>query len=130
MCYAHVPEEKRSDKSLSARAIRCRFLGISEEYKAYRLYDEVNNKFLISRDVIFDTVYLSDMLARAFEQKAQPLTEKEKEEIMHLGLDHPFKTDDNNISTSTTEENILEENILEDALESTPSIEAVGVYPL
>ena len=78
VCYAHVPKEKREDKSLSARAIRCRFLGISEEYKAYRLYDEVNKRFLISRDVTFDSVYLNDMLQRAFENKAQPLTENDR----------------------------------------------------
>ena len=129
VCYAHVPEEKRNDKSLSARAIRCRFLGISEEYKAYRLYDEVNNKFLISRDVTFDTVYLQDMLARAFEQKAQPLTEEEKEQIMQLGPDLPSQTDDM-MYHSPLENDIPAESILEDALESYESTDLVGVVPL
>lgn len=30
------------------------FLGVSQESKAYRLYDPVTDKVVISRDVIFD----------------------------------------------------------------------------
>ena len=124
VCYAHVPEEKRKDKSLSARAIRCRFLGISEEYKAYRLYDKVNKRFLISRDVTFDSVYLNDMLKRAFENKAQPLTEKEKEEIKQLGLETPITTADHKIRNPSDEMVHLE-----DILDPKESIRSVGVPP-
>ena len=125
VCYAHVPEEKREDKSLSARAIRCRFLGISEKYKAYRLYDEVNKRFLISRDVTFDSVYLNDMLQRAFENKAQPLTENEKEEIMQLGLETPIITADHE-RRNPSDEMVL----LEDILDPRESIRSVGVPTL
>ena len=124
VCYAHVPEEKRKDKSLSARAIRCRFLGISEEYKAYRLYDEVNKVFITSRDVTFDSVYLHDMLERAFDNKAQPLTEEEKEEIMQLGLETPTTTANHEIRNPSDEMVYLE-----DILEPTESIRSVGVPP-
>ena len=34
-------------------SFKCIFLGYSESSKAYRLYDEVNNKFIITCDVIF-----------------------------------------------------------------------------
>jgi hypothetical protein len=50
--HMHVPDSRRTkldDKSLS-----CVLLGISEESKAYRLYDPVSQKILVSRDVVFE----------------------------------------------------------------------------
>ncbi|OWZ08145.1 hypothetical protein PHMEG_00019356 [Phytophthora megakarya] len=37
VCFAYVPEAVSKDKKLPARAIKCRFLGISEDTKRYRL---------------------------------------------------------------------------------------------
>ena len=50
-CYALIPKEQRN--KLGARSRRCIFLGYEEYSKAYCLYDDVNKKFFISRDVIF-----------------------------------------------------------------------------
>ena len=50
-CYALIPKEQRN--KLGARSRKCIFLGYEENSKAYRLYDEVNKKFVISRDDIF-----------------------------------------------------------------------------
>eukprot|EP00253_Pinus_taeda_P005716 PITA_05716 len=50
-CYALIPKVHRS--KLGARSRKCIFLGYSNTSKAYRLYDEVNKKFVVSRDVIF-----------------------------------------------------------------------------
>lgn len=50
--YTHVLDEKRS--KLDNKGTKCVFLGISEESKAYRLYNLVTKKIIISRDVIFD----------------------------------------------------------------------------
>lgn len=50
--HVHVPDSKRTkldDKSLS-----CVLLGVSEESKAYRLYDPISQKIIISRDVVFE----------------------------------------------------------------------------
>jgi len=49
--YALIPKEQRN--KLGARSHKSIFLGYSNTSKAYRLYDEVNKKFIISRDVIF-----------------------------------------------------------------------------
>ena len=46
-----IPKEQRN--KLGAQSRKCIFLGYEEYSKAYRLYDEVNKKFVISRDVIF-----------------------------------------------------------------------------
>ena len=50
-CYALIPKEKRN--KLGAQSRKCIFLGYEEYSKEYHLYDEVNKKFVISRDVIF-----------------------------------------------------------------------------
>lgn len=50
-CYALIPKVHR--KKLGARSCKCIFLGYSNTSKAYRLYDEVNKKFVVSTDVIF-----------------------------------------------------------------------------
>ncbi|KAE8994005.1 hypothetical protein PR001_g20514 [Phytophthora rubi] len=74
VCFAHVPAALRRDKKLSARALKCRFLGISEETKGYRLWDMYNNKHIISRDVLFDTTNVANMVERAFGKTESALT--------------------------------------------------------
>jgi hypothetical protein len=49
-CYALIPKEQR--RNLDVRSRKCIFLGYSNTAKGYHLYDETNNKFILSRDVI------------------------------------------------------------------------------
>lgn len=52
MAHVHVPDVKRT--KLAAKSVICVLLGINEESKAYRLYDQVAKKVIISRDVVFE----------------------------------------------------------------------------
>jgi transposase InsO family protein len=52
IAHVHVPEQKRT--KLDNRSHKCILLGVSDESKAYRLYDLVTKKIIISRDVIFE----------------------------------------------------------------------------
>jgi len=52
LAYAHVADVQR--KKLDPKGIKCVHLGINEKSKAYKLYDPVNKKVIISRDVVFD----------------------------------------------------------------------------
>jgi hypothetical protein len=52
IAHVHVPEQKRT--KLDDRSHKCILLGVSDESKAYRLYDPVTKKIIISRDVIFE----------------------------------------------------------------------------
>jgi hypothetical protein len=52
LAYSQVPESKR--KKLDDRGEKCIFLGYSEESKAYKLYNPLTKKSVVSRDVIFD----------------------------------------------------------------------------
>ncbi|KAJ8645381.1 hypothetical protein MRB53_007129 [Persea americana] len=51
IAYAHVPDEKR--KKLDDKGVKCVFLGVSAESKAYRLYNPVTKQIIISHDVVF-----------------------------------------------------------------------------
>ncbi|MCH80155.1 copia-type polyprotein [Trifolium medium] len=51
IAYTHVPDSHR--KKLDDKSVKCIFLGISEESKAYRLYNPTTKKIIISRDVKF-----------------------------------------------------------------------------
>jgi hypothetical protein len=47
-----VPDAHR--KKLDGKSIKCIHLGVSDESKAYKLYDPAERKIIISRDVIFE----------------------------------------------------------------------------
>jgi len=49
--YVHVPDQQRS--KLDDQSIKCVLLGVNEESMAYKLYDHVKKKILISRVVKF-----------------------------------------------------------------------------
>jgi len=52
VAYVHVPDTQR--KKLDDKSTRCILLGLSEESKAYKLYDPKSKKVVISRDVVFE----------------------------------------------------------------------------
>ena len=47
-----MPDSKRT--KLDDKSFSCVLLGVSEESKAYRLYDPISQKIIISRDVVFE----------------------------------------------------------------------------
>ena len=52
LAFVHVPDVNR--KKLDSRSTKCVLLGVSEESKAYKLYDAVSKRIIISRDVVFE----------------------------------------------------------------------------
>lgn len=53
-CIGHVYILDNKRTKLDDKSFECVLLGKSEESKAYRLYDPVSNKVVVSRDVIFE----------------------------------------------------------------------------
>jgi hypothetical protein len=51
VAYTHVPKEQR--QKLDEKGVKCIFTRYSSKSKAYRLYDPINKKIIISRDVEF-----------------------------------------------------------------------------
>jgi transposase InsO family protein len=52
LAHVHVPDAKRT--KLKNKSIACVLLGVSEESKAYRLYNPITKKIITSRDVVFE----------------------------------------------------------------------------
>lgn len=52
IAYAHIPDKKRS--KLHDKGEKCIFLGVSDQSKAYKLYNPTTKRIIISRDVVFD----------------------------------------------------------------------------
>lgn len=52
IAYAHILDEKR--EQLDNKGEKCIFLGISEQSKAYKLFNPITGKIIICRDVIFN----------------------------------------------------------------------------
>jgi hypothetical protein len=50
---------------MSARAVKCRFLGVSDGTKGYGLWDMYNDRHFVSRDVMFDSEF-AGIVRRAF----------------------------------------------------------------
>ncbi|KAI5402445.1 hypothetical protein KIW84_050168, partial [Lathyrus oleraceus] len=50
--YVHIPEARRT--KLDNKSCKAIFLGVSEESKAYRIYNPNSKKKIISRDVVFE----------------------------------------------------------------------------
>ena len=53
-CIGHVHMLDNKRTKLDDKSFKCVLLGISEESKAYRLYDLVSNKVVVSRYVVFE----------------------------------------------------------------------------
>ena len=51
IAYAHVPKETRS--KLDDKSEKCIFVGYDEQSKAYRLFNPITRKVIVSRDVVF-----------------------------------------------------------------------------
>ena len=53
-CISHVHVPAAIRNKLDNRSVKCVLLGVSDESKAYRLYNPATNKIIVSRDVRFE----------------------------------------------------------------------------
>jgi hypothetical protein len=85
LAYSQVPKSKR--KKLDDRGEKCIFFGYSEESKAYKLYNPLTKKLVVSRDVIFDEESVSSW---SNEDKAKE--QQVFEELEELSTEAPPST--------------------------------------
>lgn len=88
LAHVHVPDQKRI--KLDDKSVRCVLLGVSDESKAYRLFDPVSKKIIVSRDVVFEEnegwnwnmsseEMVSDVLEWGDSEEERDATENEEE---------------------------------------------------
>lgn len=78
VAYACVPKEKR--KKLDEKGAKYIFIGYNLESKAYRLYDPISKKIIISRDVEFLENKLWDGLVDEFSSTSSKVPTIKEEE--------------------------------------------------
>ena len=57
LAYVHVPKDAK--KKLDSKTRTCKFIGIDNTNKAFRLFDRQIGKVVISRDVVFDEAHVN-----------------------------------------------------------------------
>ena len=70
--YAHIPKDERT--KLEPKSLECLFIGFEKGVKGYKLWDIVNEKKVISRDVVFD-------------EKTMPLNEEANSKKGQMAVD-------------------------------------------
>lgn len=75
--FALIPYERRT--KLDEKSIKCVIFGVSKESKAYRLYNPVTKKIIISKDVKFDESKKWDWEGKAEEEKPIEVAGEEEE---------------------------------------------------
>ncbi|RDX85061.1 hypothetical protein CR513_33797, partial [Mucuna pruriens] len=77
VAHAHIPDQKRN--KLDDKGKRCVFLRVSDESKAYKLFDPIAKKVIVSRDVVFEEDKSWDWKRTEEEYKVDVLDWEEKE---------------------------------------------------
>ena len=117
--HVHIPDSKRT--KLDDKSVRCVLLGVSEDSKAYRLYDPVSQKIIGSKDVKFEEENSWDWNKSHEEAIIADLDwgESDKEAVLvdtnrgNIEADHHDNTTENmegNDSDESNEENPLNPN--------------------
>ena len=75
--HVHVPDQRRS--KLDNKSIKCVFLVVNDESKAWRLYDPVSKKIIINKDVVFEEEEIWDW-GRTVEEIKRDILEWEDED--------------------------------------------------
>ncbi|GAU27144.1 hypothetical protein TSUD_104530 [Trifolium subterraneum] len=107
LAHVHIPDVNR--KKLDGKSTTCVLLGVSEESKAYKLYNPTEKKIIVSRDVVFEELKgwnwdkkkneVSTDQAIDFEGS----NDRESEEV-NGGNDTPVQEEENPDETEVVEE--------------------------
>ncbi|PRQ42077.1 putative RNA-directed DNA polymerase [Rosa chinensis] len=113
IAHVHIPEAKR--KKLDDKSYKCVLLGVSKESKAYRLYDPISERIVVSRDVVFEEDENWDWGRTAEEVRLDVLDwsdgEEEENESAQSEEENEFaQSEEENVNNDDAEEEeILEE---------------------
>ena len=73
---AFIPIEKRRSKALANRSNKCRFLGLEDQYKSYRVWDLDNNLITKCRSIQLSSQYVKEVFEATFRSNATLSTEE------------------------------------------------------
>jgi transposase InsO family protein len=102
LAHVHVPDQRR--KKLDDKSMRCVLLGLSDESKAYRLFDLVSGKIIVSRDVIFEEYEGWNWGRTAEEVKRDVLVCEGSDEIDNSSFESEEAVEDTETTATTNQE--------------------------
>jgi hypothetical protein len=112
LAHVHVPDAHR--KKLDGKSIKCILLGVSEESKAYKLYDPVEKKIIVSRDVVFEESRSWNWNKRkTIVKSTEPVSDNEENDNIELEetneeVDNGHEGVNNEVVSDSTEEQSTE----------------------
>ncbi|GAU22946.1 hypothetical protein TSUD_326740 [Trifolium subterraneum] len=125
IAYVHIPDNLR--KKFDDKSYVCILLGISDESKAYKLYDPAKAKIVVSKDVKFDEASQWDWdnkkIADTKKESTGNLIDTEACPSSKLS-DSDGVIDDH---TSNTQEEDLQEEIVPDSEDSSDEVDENGL---
>jgi transposase InsO family protein len=99
VAHVHIPDQKRS--KLDDKSRKCVLLGVSDESKAWRLYDPISKKIIVSKDVVFEEEKGWDWGRSTEEIKRDILEWGDEEDIVTDQNEELGETSTNNLSSSS-----------------------------
>ena len=114
-CVAYVHNPVHKNNKWSTKALKCVFLGYSSTQKGYKVYHPITQKYLVSKDVVFDE--------KIFYYQSTAI--KELRELPYLTISdktiiHETKTQDDNVSVFTPQLQQHEDTLLPTNSDTTP----------
>jgi hypothetical protein len=91
-CIAHVHIPDVHKKKLDDKSTKCVLLGVSDESKAYKLYNHADKKIVVSRDVVFEEDKCWDWDSKELPRKVETTASLEENE--EIEIDHQNEHDD------------------------------------
>lgn len=121
VAHVHVPDVQR--KKLDSKSIKCVLLGVSDESKAYRLYDPIARKILVSRDVVFSETEKWNWKKGKEEERGEPLEwgDMDQEENTEIAHDQRGENDTENIDSEAHNDDEENEGTTIEPNPNTPS---------
>ena len=98
VAHVHIPNQNRS--KLDDESRRCVLLGVSDETKAWRLYDPISKKIIVSKDVDFEEEKGWDWDRSVEETKQDTLEEGDEGDIVADQNEELDETSTNNLINS------------------------------
>lgn len=102
--HVHIPDSRRT--KLDDKSTKCVLLGVSEETKAYRLYNPITKKIVVSRDVVFEEDEKWDWGNSGAEVKDDVLDWGDVDEIVESNM-HSESEEENEEHVQTDAEHVV-----------------------
>jgi transposase InsO family protein len=113
LAHVHVPDVHR--KKLDGKSIKCVLLGVSEESKAYKLYEPAEKRIIVSRDVVFEETKSWNWGKKNNDKMNEPVSDNEDERNVEVENDSDEADENHGDETGSQHTNTNSDNESEES---------------